>query len=70
MQTEIEAARRSSGAPRAQGRGRPHTGRGRAGEAVRLAVAAARTGEAIQVPRRLRLHEGVPGRALLTATPR
>ena len=45
--------------------GRPHTRRGRAGQALRLARRAPLDRRGDPGPRRLRLHQGVPGRALL-----
>ena len=66
MQTEIEAARALIWrAARLKEAGRPHTRRGRAGEAVRLRRRAPPDRRGDPDPRRLRLHEGVPGRALL-----
>ena len=66
MQTEIEAARALTLARRAPEGGRaPAHRRGRAGEAVRLPRRAALDRRGDPGPRRLRLHQGVPGRALL-----
>ena len=66
MQTEIEAARALVWrAARLKEAGRPHTRRGRPGQALRLARRAPLDGRGDPGPRRLRLHQGVPGRALL-----
>ena len=66
MQTEIEAARALVVARRAAEGGRPPAQRrGRAGQALRLARRAPLDGRGDPGPRRLRLHQGVPGRALL-----
>ena len=66
MQTEIEAARALDAARRApEGRRPPAHGRGRAGQALRHPRRAPLDRRGDPGPRRLRLHEGVPGRALL-----
>ncbi len=66
MQTEIEAARALVWrAARLKQAGQPAHGRGRPGQAVRLARRAPLDRRGDPDPRRLRLHQGVPGRALL-----
>ena len=66
MQTEIEAARALTWrAARLKEAGKPHTRRRRAGQAVRLPRRPPADRRGDPDPRRLRLHEGVPGRALL-----
>ena len=66
MQTEIEAARALVlRAARAQGRRPPAHDRGRAGQALRQPRRAPLDRRGDPGPRRLRLHQGLPGRALL-----
>ena len=66
MQTEIEAARALVWrAARLKEAGRPHTRRGRPGQALRLRGRPPPDRRGDPDPRRLRLHQGVPGRALL-----
>ena len=66
MQTEIEAARALVWrAARLKEAGKPAQRRGRAGQAVRLRRRPPPDRRGDPDPRRLRLHQGVPGRALL-----
>ena len=66
MSMEIDAARLLV-VPRgvAQGQGRPHTEAGAKAKLFASEMARRQTAEAIQVLGGLRLHEGVPGRAVL-----